>query len=206
MQAPDLHRRDIHVVLAEKSANPADETGLVLVLREQEVALDRHVDPEAVDEHDSRVTLHKRSGDLGRSDLHREERRIARRLGLTALGDHEAARPREVESVHEVDPLLAEGLEHAFHSGGAERLRVELEDRAAVRERELRRPVIEELSRERSKPLRETQGVVRRMHLGVVVEIDVSVSAGTAAPPLDPSGPVVQLGVEPASTRDAIRW
>src|SRR6267378_3424826 len=57
MKATDLHRRDVHVVLAEKRPDATDETRLVLMLREQQVTLDRHVDPEPVDENDARLAL-----------------------------------------------------------------------------------------------------------------------------------------------------
>src|SRR4029077_13060059 len=157
MEATDLHRRDVHVVLAEQRAHATDETGLVLMLRQKEMAVHGHVDPEAVDEDDPRVALHERSCDLRRSDLHREQRWEPRRLRLATLRDGEAARAREIEGVHEIHTLLAEGLEHTLHSGRPQRFRIELEDPAAVPERELRRPVIEELRRQRPEALREPQ-------------------------------------------------
>src|SRR3979411_1799014 len=69
MESPDLHRRDVHVVLAEEGPNASDEPGLVLMLGEQEMAVHGNVDPEPVDEHDPRVTLHQRAGDLRGADL-----------------------------------------------------------------------------------------------------------------------------------------
>src|SRR2546421_9200977 len=123
------------------------------MLREKKMAVHRNVDPEAVDEHDPGVSLHERSGDFRRPDLHREKRRVPRGLRLAAFRDRETARTREIERVHEIDPLLAERLEQTLHRGRPERLRIELQDRAAVCERELGGPVIEELSRERAEAL-----------------------------------------------------
>src|SRR6266550_1647185 len=57
VETPDLHRRDVHVVLAEERPHATDEAGLVLVLRQEEMALHRDIDPEPVDEHDPGVTL-----------------------------------------------------------------------------------------------------------------------------------------------------
>src|SRR5256885_7837095 len=49
VEPTDLHGRDVDVGAAEQRADAADEPRLVLVLREQQVAVDRHVDPEPVD-------------------------------------------------------------------------------------------------------------------------------------------------------------
>ena len=73
MQAPDLHRRDVHVVFAQQGPDPSDETGFVLMFGEEKMAVHGDVDPEAVDEHDAGISLHERAGDLRRSDLHREK-------------------------------------------------------------------------------------------------------------------------------------
>src|SRR5438105_15282209 len=143
METSDLHRRDVDVVLAEERSHPPDKAGLVLMFCQQEMAVHRYVDPEAVDEYDPRVTLHERAGDLRRADLDREERRVPRRFGLTPPGDDEAARPCEVERVHEIHALLAERLEHALHCRRVKRLRVQLQDGPAVPECELRGPVVE---------------------------------------------------------------
>src|SRR5438093_10741659 len=43
MKSAHLHRRDVHVVLAEQRPDAADEAGLVLMLCEEQVALDRDV-------------------------------------------------------------------------------------------------------------------------------------------------------------------
>src|SRR5439155_11411446 len=145
MKSTDLHRRDVHVVLSEQRPDTAHEAGLVLMLREQQVALDRDVDPEPVDEDDARLALHERPRDLGVADAHGEERGVPRRLGLAALLDHESARTRDRERVHEVHALRAERLEQSPHHGGAQRLGVELEQLAGVRELQLRGPLVEEL-------------------------------------------------------------
>src|SRR5712691_10497181 len=49
MEAADLHRGDVHVVLAEERAHPPDEAGLVLMLCEEQVTFDGHVDPVPID-------------------------------------------------------------------------------------------------------------------------------------------------------------
>src|SRR5438445_12826653 len=109
-----------------------------------------NVDPEVVDEYDSRLAQRESSSDLGRAHAYREQRCKASGLGLAALLDHQATRARKVECVHEIHALLAERFEQSLYRGRAERLRVELEDRARVGERELRGPIVEELCRERS--------------------------------------------------------
>src|SRR5258706_7608045 len=147
-KASDLHRRDVPVVLAEQRAGAADEAGLVLMLREEQVALDRHVDPEPVYEHDAWLALHERPRDLGVADAHGEERVVSRGLGLAPFLDHEAARMGDRQRVHEVHALGAERLEQALHHRGAQWLGVELEQLAGVRELQLRGALIEQLRHE----------------------------------------------------------
>src|SRR5437879_474385 len=145
MKSADLHRRDVHVVLSEQRTDAPHEAGFVLMLREQQVPFDRNVDPEPVDEHDARLALHQRPSDLGVADAHGEERGVPRRLGLAALLDHESARTRDRERVHEIHPLCAERLEQSLHDGGTQRFGVELEQLARVRELKLRGPLDEPL-------------------------------------------------------------
>src|SRR2546425_3276162 len=143
MEPADLHGRDVHVVLAQERTDASDEAGLVLVLREEQMSFDRHVDPEVVDEHDARIALDEGPRDLCGAHAHREQRRVTRRLSLAPLLNHQAARSGEVERIHEVHALLAEGFEEPLDRGRAEWLGVELEDGTSVRERELRWPIVE---------------------------------------------------------------
>ena len=78
-------------MLAEQRSDAADEAGLVLVLRQEQVPLDGDVDPEIVDEHDAGLALHQGPRDLGRPDAHGQERGVTRGLGLAAFLYHQAA-------------------------------------------------------------------------------------------------------------------
>src|SRR5207249_2872081 len=156
VKTPYLHRRDVHVVLAEQRADAADEARLVLVFRKEQVTLDRNVDPKAVNEHDPRLALHQRPADRGAADLHREQRPEACRFGLAVFADVEAASASDRERVHEVHALLAERLEQTLHHGRAQWLRVDLEQLTGVVELDAAGPLIEELRRERPEALSET--------------------------------------------------
>src|SRR5688572_4312086 len=157
METSDLHRRDIHVVLAKQRPDAANEAGFVLVLREQEVALDRDVDPEAVDQHDAWLALHQRARDLGVTDANGEERRVPRRFGVAPLFDHKSTRTRDRERVHEIHALGAECLEQTLHDRGAQRLRVKLEKLAGVGELELCGALVEQLRHQRADALATAQ-------------------------------------------------
>src|SRR5688500_12951723 len=157
METSDLHRRDVHVVLAEQRPDAPNEAGFVLVLREKQVALDRNVDPEAVDQHDAGLALHQRPRDLGAPDANGEERGVARRLGVAPLLDHKSPRARDRERVHEIHALGTERLEQTLHDRRTQRLRVELEKLAGVRELELCGALVEQLRHQRSDALAAAQ-------------------------------------------------
>src|SRR6185503_19273078 len=157
VEASDLHRRDVHVVLAEQRPDAADQARLVLVLGQEQVTLDRNVDPEPVDVHDARLALHERPRDLGVADADREKRVVPRGLCLAPLLDHQATRPRDRERIHEVHTLGAECLEQPLHDGGAQRLGVELEELAGVRDLQLGRTLVEKLRHQRPDALAKAQ-------------------------------------------------
>src|SRR2546430_1090143 len=111
---PDVHRRDVHIRAAKERADAADEPRLVLVLRQQEMAVDRDIDPEAVDADDARLAADDRPADRRPADRDLEQARVAGLPGLAALDDVEPARFRFRERVHEIHPARLERLEHAL--------------------------------------------------------------------------------------------
>ncbi len=132
-------------MLAEERSDTSDEAGFVLMLREQQVTLDRDVDPEPIDQGDARLTLHERPGDLGSADAHGKERGVADGLGVAPFLDGEPAQACDREGVHEIHALRAERLEQALHDGGAQWFGIQLEQLSGVCDLELRGTLVEEL-------------------------------------------------------------
>src|SRR2546430_13089307 len=124
------------------------------MFREEEMPIDGHVDPEAVDEDDARLALHERPADRGAADLHAQERAVTLRLGLAVLADIEAPSARDLQRVHKVHALLAERLEQSLHDSRAQRLGLDLEQLTGVVQLDTARPLVKQLRRERAQPLR----------------------------------------------------
>src|ERR1700730_1244178 len=112
--APNLHARDVDVVLAEDGANAPDQARPVRVPADQEAAGRHEVDPERVDPDGARLAHHHRAGELVSVDAQRDPARLTSAGGTAPLDQLHAPARCDQPRIDLVDAIFGEGLKHAL--------------------------------------------------------------------------------------------
>src|SRR5579864_6454779 len=111
---PELHARDVDIVLAEDGPELTDHARAILVQAHEKAPFGHQVDAKGVDSHGPQLPHQDSAGDLVALHANRDQARIAAMGSAPPLDHLDATISRDQPGVHGVDPVFRERLYDAF--------------------------------------------------------------------------------------------
>src|SRR6266851_9854131 len=144
--APDLHARDVDVVLAEDRAKTPDHARPVVVAADEEAPLRHEVDAKRVDSNRARLAHEHSAGELVPVHTKRDEAGVASTRGAAPFDQLDAPAGGDQSRVDGVDAVFRERLQHASNRGRDQKVDVVLGQLALALELDRVHPAAEHLA------------------------------------------------------------